>query len=379
MSDGTAAALAPAAPLTWRSAFDAWRGITSGQAWLALAFGVFCFLYDQLPLLKMMLATPGFRGRPFLLTLTFLGDVLAACALMGCIVVAERTHGARTRQTIYLAAIVASAAIAGLLKLFPRSGALMFGSEPNPGYILLDAVWAGFFQWLIIGGAATFVYVDSRRARAARERLHVAELDRARAARRTLESRLQAMQARVEPRFLFNTLSQVEGLYRVSAARGERMIDQLIAYLHAAMPKMRDTSSTLAQELELVRAYLGILQVKHGETFDFTVEAPPPAIADARVPPMMLLPLVEHALSAPSPPGPSAARSIVLRPGVADSGLLLEITDTGRGFAPERESDIVVGVRERLHALHGPNGRLELAAVPGGSTVAVLALPLGAS
>ena len=108
----------------------------------------------------------------------------------------------------------------------------------------------------ILGGAATFVYTDRRRALAARARMHAAELERARAAKRTLESRLQAMQARVEPQFLFNTLAQVRDLYRADAALGERMLDELIAYLRAAMPKMRDTSSTVGQEIELVRAYL---------------------------------------------------------------------------------------------------------------------------
>ena len=366
-----------ATALTWRGALAAWRGITPQQAWLALAFGLFCFLYDQGPLLKMMLGTPGFRGRPFLLTLTCLGDVLAAFGLMGCIVVAERTHGARSRQAIYLVAIVTSAAIAGLLKIIPRGGTFMFNSDPGRAFALVQAIWSGFFQWLIIGGAGTFVYVDSRRARAARERLHAAELERARAATRTLESRLQAMQARVEPRFLFNTLAQVEVLYRASAMRGERMVDQLIAYLRAAMPRMRDTASTLEQELDLVRAYLGIVQVGLGDSFEFGVEAANGIVADARVPPMMVLPLVEHALArARQAP---ARHSITLAARVENTTLMIEIGDSGRGFAPGHESESVTGVRERLAALYGPRAGLALETRVSGATAATLSLPLEAA
>jgi hypothetical protein len=370
-------ALDAASPLTLHSAFEAWRGITHRQALLALAFGLFCFAYDQGPLVQMMLDTPGFRGRPYLLTLTCLGDVLAACGLMGCIVIAERAHGPRTRQAIYLGAIVASAAIAGLLKLFPRGGTFLFSDDGNRTFALVEAVWGGFFQWLIIGGAATFVYVDSRRARAARERLHAAELERSHAAKRTLESQLQAMQARVEPRFLFNTLAQVEALYRASAARGEQMLDQLIAYLRAAMPRMRDTASTLAQELDLVRAYLGIVQVRLGDSFDFAVDAPDAATADARVPPMMLLPLVEHAIAQAAVGRTRApSRSIRLVARAADSRLLVEISDTGSGFRPGSESDGVAGVRERLRALHGAQARLALDGIANDGTVALLDLPL---
>jgi sensor histidine kinase YesM len=91
------------------------------------------------------------------------------------------------------------------------------------------------------------------------EHLRAAELDRVRKSRLALESRLQALQARVEPEFLFRTLSHVRDLYDRdvvlgSPARASKMLDDLIAYLRAAMPHVRDTSSTVAQEVELPRA-----------------------------------------------------------------------------------------------------------------------------
>ena len=77
----------------------------------------------------------------------------------------------------------------------------------------------GITTWLMFGGLATFVYVDRKRARAIQARLGAAELERAKKARQVLESRLQSMQARVEPQFLFNTLAQVKRPLRESTRR----------------------------------------------------------------------------------------------------------------------------------------------------------------
>ena len=74
-----------------------------------------------------------------------------------------------------------------------------------------------------------FFHADRRAARKTAQVLHDAELHRIRRSRLALESRLQAMQARVEPQFLFNTLAQVERLYEVDPALGARMLDDLIA------------------------------------------------------------------------------------------------------------------------------------------------------
>jgi LytS/YehU family sensor histidine kinase len=126
------------------------------------------------------------------------------------------------------------------------------------------------------------------------------------------------MQARVEPQFLFNTLLQVRDLYRASASRGEQMLDELIAYLRAAMPKMRDTSSTIGQELDLVRAYLGIVSLRLGER------------------------------------------------------LVFEIVDSGIGFVPGNESERIAGIRERLSALYGADASLVLRRREASATEAVL-------
>ena len=228
----------------------------------------------------------------------FAGDQIGAFALMLCIVVADRRRGA-TRADAQLTRWQSSPARRWLL----RSDARIVATSPEiaakriPASGCFGLPLDTFSEWLILAGAATFVYADRRRARAARARMHAAELERTNAAKRTLESRLQAMQARVEPQFLFNTLAQVHDLYRADAALGERMLDELIAYLRAAMPKMRDTSSTVGAgnrtraRLSRDRAASARRPVRLRD------RRAGPRTADARMPPMMLLPLVDHAIA----------------------------------------------------------------------------------
>ncbi len=278
---------------------------------------------------------------------------ICAFTLMLCIVVADYVTGRDThRRAAYALAVVASAAVVApveslvLLATWPEIAEMRIVSVSFFGLNLEK-----FAEWLILGGAATFVYTDRRRALAARARMHAAELERTHAAKRTIESRLQAMQARVEPQFLFNTLAQVHDLYRADRALGERMLDELIAYLRAAMPKMRDTSSTVGQEIELVRAYLCIVWLRLGERLAFEIETPG-ELADARMPPMMLLPLVEHAI-AHGLATPQATGSIHIRAAVVDNRVRLAIADSGAGFLPESEGQGIADIRERLDALYG--------------------------
>jgi LytS/YehU family sensor histidine kinase len=152
------------------------------------------------------------------------------------------------------------------------------------------------------------------------------------------------------------------------------MIDELIAYLRAAMPKMRDTSSTVGQELDLVRAYLAIVRLRLGERLAFEIESPK-EVADVRMPPMMLLPLVDHTI-AHGIAQSQAKGSIRIHTEVIDGKVRLEIADSGVGFLPGNEGEAIGGIRERLAALFESKAHLELREREGNTTEAVLEIPL---
>jgi LytS/YehU family sensor histidine kinase len=207
-------------------------------------------------------------------------------------------------------------------------------------------------------------------------RVHEAALRRADQARQMLESQLQAMQARVEPRFLFGTLAQVRDLYVADAVLAERMLDELITYLRAAMPKMRDSASTVAEEVELVRAYLEIVKLRLGRRLGYAIDVQSGA-GDARMPPMMMLPLVDHAVTNGIEQRRGEGRlSIAVE--LAAGRLILRIVDSGAGYLPGTGDDGIAELRSRLAALYGPRASLALSRCDADATEAVLDLPLEA-
>jgi LytS/YehU family sensor histidine kinase len=240
----------------------------------------------------------------------------------------------------------------------------------EPRTILRVVYWQ--IENLLLMTAAVLVYLDRRHARAALARRHAAELARVHASKRTLESRLQAMQARVEPKFLFDTLAQLKQLYESNPAAAERMLEELIAYLRAAMPRMRDTSSTVAQEIELVRAYLAIARIRLHDALDVRIDVPADA-NDARMPPMMLLPLVGRVVMQGHAPYRHERVSI----GVSlNAGRLrLVVGDTGAAFGSGTDEDGIAGIRDRLSALYGDNAQLTLRSRDAEGTEAVVEVP----
>ena len=105
--------------------------------------------------------------------------------------------------------------------------------------------------------------------------------------RQLAEAELKTMQAQVEPHFLFNTLASVDYLIETDPARASRMQKNLIQYLRAALPQMRQASSTLGQEMALCRSYLEILKVRMDDRLQFAITLPA-GLSTAAFPPMML-------------------------------------------------------------------------------------------
>jgi sensor histidine kinase YesM len=351
-----------------RAIFDAWRRMTRAEASAAFLFGCAYYLFNVVTNFSVIRDA---RSPTMLLIGDFVGLQLNAFALLLCVLVADQVTGRDPRRrTVYALAVVASAALTIPITSIVWATMMVF---EETRHLYLATTLYGFAAWLIIGGVATFVYIERRRTRVAQARMHAAAIDRAHTAKRMLEARLQAMQARVEPQFLFNTLARVRLLYRSDAVLAERMLGELIAYLRSAMPKVRDTSSTLAQELELARAYLAIVRVSLGDRFSFDIEEPAD-IADARMPPMMLLPLIDHAIVHGLEPS-STPGSIRIRAEASKGRLQLGIFDSGARFARETPGDdALASIRERLAALYGDDASLALREVSNG-TEALLELP----
>jgi len=196
-----------------------------------------------------------------------------------------------------------------------------------------------------------------RETQAARQQEQIAA-----AGRMLAEARLRALQAQIEPHFLYNTLANVVSLIDTQPAQARRMLERFIDYLRASLAASRADSATLGGELDLVRAYLDVLGVRMGARLRYRIEAD----SDTRrlpIAPMLLQPLVENAIMHGIEPKMEGGE-ILVRAQVLDDALCVEVSDSGMGLghAPPRPGGGVglSNLRERVRQLHGPRAQLQL-------------------
>jgi hypothetical protein len=249
--------------------------------------------------------------------------------------------------------------------------ALLLGTILGSGIVVMltndfFGVVAG--RGLAWGGLIALVYFKRRRDAELAAALHNAQLARMEQQRKALESELQLMQAQVEPQFLFNTLRRIRDLYETDSSPADRMLENLILYLRAALPQMRATNSTLGQELRLVRTYLNIESIREDGSLELALDIPD-ALGSATFPPMVLLPLIE-AISRRR----RSAGAGVLRVEARADGRTLTLTFEHDADV-RRASGEIKGIRNRLTALYGMEGTLDLAPLAPPGAVVTLAVP----
>ncbi len=184
-----------------------------------------------------------------------------------------------------VAVVAASSVVIGLLILLPWIGALGHAVDEN----LITFVLYGSV------GIATLYLVGARAAAIVAARSRV-QSDRALAsAEDALRNRLAALQAQMNPHFLFNTLNAVASLVHKQPDLAEATIERLSGVLQYAISAGQRGSVRLGDELDAVRDYLGIEQARFGARLRSTIEVSP-ELLETVLPPMLLQPLVENAV-----------------------------------------------------------------------------------
>ncbi|MFO1362398.1 MAG: histidine kinase [Burkholderiales bacterium] len=222
------------------------------------------------------------------------------------------------------------AAVATLVLVLASGAAFLRASvDPAP----LGVVRAGAFGLLTTALLAGYFHLRSRAFSPA-----------------LAEARLQALQARIRPHFLFNTLNAVLSLIRRDARRAESAIEDLAELYRMVMADAKNLT-TLARELDLTRQYLNLEQLRLGERLvvDWqTAEAP----RDALVPPLLLQPLVENAVYHGIEPG-AAPGTIVIAIRRERDRVHVKLTNPYHPEHQHRQGNRIAlaNIRERL-ALH---------------------------
>jgi LytS/YehU family sensor histidine kinase len=242
---------------------------------------------------------------------------------------------------------------------------------------LTNAASSALSTFWLAGGAAVWGRRRERLGLAvlARER----ELARAQAQRREAELRLSVLAAQVEPHFLFNTLAGVRSAMATDPARASEMIDCLVDYLRASIPRLRSSGgseATLGGQLEIVRAYLGLMAARMPR-LQWAVEAAPELLA-LPCPPLMLISLAENAVKHGVEPKIGPARVDVRARRDERGALEVTVADDGAGFGASATGSGLglVNIRERLQQMFQDRASLQLKARPEGGVVATLQLPL---
>ena len=229
------------------------------------------------------------------------------------------------------------------------------------------------FLFILLSAAIKIAYAGRVKAEAkAAEAQQVAEAESLQ--RQVVEARMAAMQAQVEPHFLFNTLASIDHLIEVDPQRASRMQKNLIALLRASMPAMREKATNLGRELEVVRPYLEILKVRMEERLQPHVDVPD-GLYSADFPPMMLQSLVENAIKHGLEPKAEGG-SLTVSAEVAHGKLHVGVADTGVGFARAATAGTGTGltnIRERLKLIYGGAAELRIAPnAPTGTRVTIV-------
>ena len=193
--------------------------------------------------------------------------------------------------------------------------------------------------------------------------------------RSVLEARMEALQAQIEPHFLFNTLASIDQLIQTDPPRASRMQQSLIRYLRSAMPQMREGGRpTLGQQVDLSRAFLEIMAVRMEERLRLEVNVPE-GLKSAVFPSMMLQTLVENAIKHGLEPKADGGR-LEITAEIVDGQLAVHVLDTGLGFMPKAEGGVgLANVRERLKALYNGRAELIISVPPDGGTCATIKVP----
>jgi sensor histidine kinase YesM len=201
-------------------------------------------------------------------------------------------------------------------------------------------------------------YSGERRARIeaelARERERME-----RAEREATLANLRALQAQIEPHFLFNTLANVTSLVDSDPAKAKRMLESFNRFLRASLAATRTESTTIGADADLIAAYLDVLQVRMGKRLAWRVDVPP-ELSGFAIPPMLVQPVVENAIRhglEPKVEGGEVALSARREEGL----VVIEVADTGVGFAQATRGGLgLANVRDRLKLLYGERASLAI-------------------
>jgi Histidine kinase len=281
----------------WR----AWRSLRRVEL---MCFGLFGLLYG-LTDVAAIAQLPASAPRLQVASRHLLFPVFVSLALIPFWLPASRSQAAYPRRLLLLGLAALLGAVTATLLLWPVARWLQWPStfdlqRAAKGLPMLAgwnwAQWIGDLLSAFVPALLAFGLLDlyERRLHSARQLQHV-RLAHVGLAREVMSARLAALQAQVEPEFLFDTLEDIESAYARGEADAGRRIERLIHHLRMALPRLRQPGSTLGAEARLLASWLAVVEDRLGRPLPMHTRWPA-ALGAVPMPPMLLLPLLQSAL-----------------------------------------------------------------------------------
>jgi signal transduction histidine kinase len=298
--------------------------------------------------IAVILTVIGF-GRGFVVNLVFsqcIGNSIYF-ANLAAVPVYRRMRRLPAQIAVIVAAVVAGALVGTLL------GALANGMRPDVffrehssyfGQVVLIALLFGF----VISYVFISVTVISE------EKVRLLESEK-----NAVEAELRLLQSQMEPHFLFNTLSNILGLIDSDREKAKRMLGSFTSFVRKSLLASRERTVSIGTEMETVRNYLDVFQVRMGDRLRYDIELPE-GVQACRVPPLLVQPLVENAVKHGLEPSVGGGR-ISIRVERDGDRMRITVSDTGVGIQETKSGGIgIENVRKRLRIAHGEQVRLTL-------------------
>ncbi len=235
--------------------------------------------------------------------------------------------------------------------------------------LLVGKLYVAMMTYLLIAFVSHALHYY-RRYREEQQRLALAE-------RNLSEAKLDTLMGQLQPHFLFNTLNAISALVHSDPDAADRMIARLSDLLRMTLEQEQDQFCRLDREIEFVRKYLQIQQVRFADRLTVDINVPS-GLEALSVPALILQPLVEnavrHGIAPLSRPG-----TVTVKAQKVDHRLVLTVADSGPGLKAAGKDSTGRGLRltrERLAALYPADHSFTAGTEDGGGTVVRIELPL---
>ena len=232
-------------------------------------------------------------------------------------------------------------------------------------------------RWGAVAFAVATTYYLWRASADSGEQFRQESLRRQLVEQQLANTRLTALRQQIEPHFLFNTLATVRRLHQTDPAAGAGMLAGFIDYLRRVLPMLECSEVPLGDEVNLIRAYLTVIQLRMSGRLAVTFQVPG-NLAAVLVPPLALATLVENAIKHGLTPLPSGGTISITAS--SHQGLLeLVVADNGVGLKADSGGGTGIGlynVRARLTTLYGAKAALQVQANRPAGVCATIRLPL---